>query len=252
MLVVSRCGGTVASGTGTGPGTGTGSGTGSGTGTGTGTGTGAGTGTAGLSATNCGLLAACCPTLGANNVAACDNIVASGLDTVCASNLAAAKAAGYCCVEGTHCVGGTSGTGSGTPVGPGPNCATLASCCPTLGAQASACAALVASGSENACNATLTNALAAGLCATPIVGVACTTDAECSVGDFCDTVSGDCVAGATLSLMCATDADCPAPDFCDTSVGFCVADTGAASCVTNAECGVGEICDTSTSTCVAG
>lgn|GEM_PF-1853240 len=80
----------------------------------------------------------------------------------------------------------------------------------------------------------------------------CTTDADCDVGEFCNTETGKCEA----MPACTTDDDCPEGYVCDVETGECV--PAPAACTTDEECDDGlfcngvETCDVEAGACLPG
>lgn len=73
-------------------------------------------------------------------------------------------------------------------------------------------------------------------------GYACTDDAQCAAGCYCD--EGVCNEGG----FCGSDRDCGDGYECDVARASCVPVKG---CTDNAQCANGSVCDTKTGACVA-
>lgn len=72
---------------------------------------------------------------------------------------------------------------------------------------------------------------------------ACTTDADCLEGDYCDEATWTCEPSST----CYADADCPVGMECDEPRNTCLP---VEPCTTSADCDLDERCEPATGTCV--
>ena len=72
----------------------------------------------------------------------------------------------------------------------------------------------------------------------------CTSDADCTGGQVCDTATGVCVEEP---VGCTSDEDCAEGEVCNTDTGEC--EPEVTGCMSDDDCEAGEFCDTQTGEC---